>query len=111
MDSVRPALDAVADDVGFALLVELLGREQGRELVHVRLFDGEATATAAQQEPFGLTEDLEAVTVRVATVVGLRRRLQHRLATELKVALRAYELLLLIVVDSLVELSHEPLIL
>ena len=48
MDSVRPALDAVADDVGFTLLVELLGREQGRKLVHVRLFDGETTATATE---------------------------------------------------------------
>ena len=72
VDGVSPALDAVTDDVGFAFLRQLTSREKGGELVYVSLLYGETAAAATEQEPLDLTEDLKAVTVRVATVVRLR---------------------------------------
>ena len=72
VDGVSPALDAVTDDVGFAFLRQLVSREKGGELVYVSLLYGETAAAATEQEPLDLTEDLKAVTVRVATVIGFR---------------------------------------
>ena len=72
VDGVSPALDAVTDDIGFAFLGQLAGGEEGGELVYVGLLYGETAAAATEQEPLDLTEDLKAVTVRVATVVRLR---------------------------------------
>ena len=72
VDGVSPALDAVTDDIGFAFLRQLAGREECRELVYVGLLYGETAAAATEQEPLDLAEDLKAVTVRVATVVRLR---------------------------------------
>ena len=72
VDGVSPALDAVTDDIGFAFLRQLTSREKGGELVYVSLLYGETAAAATEQEPLDLTEDLKAVTVRVATVVRLR---------------------------------------
>ena len=75
------------------------------------LLDRETTATSAKEEPLRLTKDLKTVTVRVATVIRLSRGLQHGLAPKLQVTLRADELLLLIIVDGLIELGHEPFVL
>ena len=72
VDGVSPALDAVTDDIGFAFLRQLASREKGGELVYVSLLYGETTAAATEQEPLDLTEDLKAVTVRVATVIRFR---------------------------------------
>ena len=72
VDGVCPALDAVTDDIGFAFLRQLAGREERRELVYVGLLYGETAAAATEQEPLDLTEDLKAVAVRVATVIGFR---------------------------------------
>ena len=72
VDGVSPALDTVTDDIGFAFLRQLAGGEECGELVYVGLLYGETAAAATEQEPFDLAEDLKAVTVRVATVIGFR---------------------------------------
>ena len=87
MDSIGPAFDAVTDDIGFALLRQFAFAQQSRELVHVSLFDRKPAAAAAEQKPFRFAEDLQTVTVGVATVVGFGGRLQDGLTTELEVAL------------------------
>ena len=87
MDSISPAFDAVTDDVGFALLRQFTFAEECRELVYVCLLDRKPTATAAEQKPFRFAEDLQTVTVGVATVGGFGGRLQDELTTELEVEL------------------------